>query len=72
MRVPLKQRQYDASVSLSFSPVCGRISPTRRCYASFMPGDVADAAEQLHVWKWDGDGIQPGLIIQTCRRTCIV
>ncbi|QJP49628.1 lysozyme [Xylella fastidiosa subsp. multiplex] len=63
VRVPLKQQQFDALVSLSFNIGVGafhRSTLLRKLNA----GDVAGAAEQFHVWKWAGDSIQQGLIIR--------
>ncbi|WGZ34139.1 lysozyme [Xylella fastidiosa] len=63
VRVPLKQQQFDALVSLSFNIGAGafhRSTLLKRLNA----GDVAGAAEQFHVWKWAGGSIQSGLIIR--------
>ncbi|WP_230951259.1 lysozyme, partial [Xylella fastidiosa] len=63
VRVPLKQQQFDALVSLSFNIGAGafhRSTLLKRLNA----GDVAGALEQFHVWKWAGGSIQSGLIIR--------
>ncbi|ALR06811.1 lysozyme [Xylella fastidiosa] len=63
VRVPLKQQQFDALVSLSFNIGTGafhRSTLLRKLNA----GDVAGALEQFHVWKWAGGSIQSGLIIR--------
>ncbi|MCP8325583.1 lysozyme [Xylella fastidiosa] len=63
VRVPLKQQQFDALVSLSFNIGAGafhRSTLLKRLNA----GDVAGAAEQFHVWKWAGGRVQSGLIIR--------
>ncbi|TVS40518.1 lysozyme, partial [Xylella fastidiosa subsp. multiplex] len=63
MRVPLKQHQFDALVSLSFNiGACAfhRSTLLRKLNA----GDVAGAAQQFHVWKWAGGRVQSGLIIR--------
>ncbi|MDS9989505.1 lysozyme, partial [Xylella fastidiosa] len=63
VRVPLKQHQFDALVSLSFNIGAGafhRSTLLRKLNA----GDVAGAAQQFHVWKWAGGRVQSGLIIR--------
>ncbi|ALR01593.1 lysozyme [Xylella fastidiosa] len=61
VRVPLKQHQFDALVSLSFNIGTGafhRSTLLRKLNA----GDVAGAAEQFGAWKFSSGRVLPGLV----------